>query len=363
MNLTYRYRVKSLGGFLNGQARAVNFVWNHCNEQQKRAVAWGRRWLTAYDLQRLCSGSGEELGLLSSTIDKVCQRYAESRSQHKRPWLRFRGKKSLGWIPLKCDRAKMDGGTFVVGGKRFRLFYSRPIQAGARIAEGSSFAQDARGNWFLNLALELPEAPQREPHAAVGIDLGLKDFAALSTGEKIANPRHYAEGEAALASAQRAGKKRQARNIHARIQNRRRDGLHKLSHRIVRDFDLIAVGNVNAAGLAKTSMAKSVHDASWSAFRAMLAYKSIGNGARYAEVNEAFSTQVCSACGCLPPSRPKGIADLGIREWTCSDCGTIHDRDVNAARNILHLGHQVLAEGVRAGTRRDMPKRQERSRP
>ena len=84
-------------------------------------------------------------------------------------------------------------------------------------------------------------------------------------------------------------------------------------------------------------MAKSVLDAGWSTFRAMLAYKSAG----YVEVDERFTTQTCSSCGALPPERPKGIAGLGMREWCCSDCGATHDRDVNAARNILALGRSA----------------------
>lgn len=347
MKLTYRYRVKNKSGELNRQARAVNFVWNFCNDRQKDAQKWGRRWLTGFDLGKLCSGSSKELRLLSGTIDKVCQRYADSRIQHRRPWLRYRGKRSLGWIPVRAESFHTIGATLKIGSNEFRTFYSRPIPSGAKVCDGSNFAQDARGNWFLNIVLDLPEAPARETRRAVGIDLGLKDLATLSTGEKIAAPRHYAQREAGLAAAQRAGKKRQARNIHASIQNARRDGLHKLSTRIVREFDFIAVGGVDAAKLAKTSMAKSVKDAGWSAFRQMLAYKSIGNGARYEEVNEAFSTQVCSECGCL--GGPKGIADLGIRHWTCAHCGTPHDRDVNAARNILaRSGHRAPAEGIAA---------------
>ena len=347
MKLTYRYRVKNKIGLLNRQARAVNFVWNFCNDRQKDALKWGRRWLSGFDLGKLTAGSSQELGLLASTIEKVCHRYADSRAQHKRPYLRYRGQKSLGWVPIKANYFRHSGDTFTQGGAAFRVFYSRPIPDGAKICDGSSFAQDARGNWFLNVVLELPEAPARETQRAVGIDLGLKDLATFSTGEKIAAPRRYAQRQASLAVAQRAGKKRQVRNIHARIQNARRDGLHKLSHRIVRDFDLIAVGNVNAAGLAKTSMAKSVTDASWSTFRQMLAYKAIRHGARYAEVDEAFSTQVCSECGCL--GGPKGIAGLGIRLWTCAHCGASHDRDVNAARNILaRSGHRAPVEGIAA---------------
>jgi putative transposase len=116
-------------------------------------------------------------------------------------------------------------------------------------------------------------------------------------------------------------------------------------------FDYIAVGNVNAAGLAKTSMATSVLDAGWSSFRGMLKTKSMATGAWYEEVNERFTSQVCSDCGTLPDSRPKGIADLGIRNWTCSACGCAHDRDVNAAINILKkfcfpVGHDRPAVGI-----------------
>jgi len=100
------------------------------------------------------------------------------------------------------------------------------------------------------------------------------------------------------------------------------------------------VGNVNSAGLAKTKFAKSVYDVSWSSIRGMLRYKSIAKGAWYEEVDEKFTTQTCSHCGALPDERPKGIAGLGIRQWTCSGCGTEHDRDVNAAKNI-QMKHSV----------------------
>jgi IS605 OrfB family transposase len=113
--------------------------------------------------------------------------------------------------------------------------------------------------------------------------------------------------------------------------------LHKVSCRIARENSFIAVGNVSASKLAKTRMAKSVLDAGWSNFRNMLRYKASRRGATYCEVDESFTTQTCSACGGLPPERPRGIAGLGVREWRCSSCGVTHDRDVNAARNILAL--------------------------
>jgi putative transposase len=148
-----------------------------------------------------------------------------------------------------------------------------------------------------------------------------------------------------LAVAQRAGNKRRATAIHGHIANARKDFHHKLSTRLAREYAFIAVGNVNAKNLAKTRMAKSVLDAGWSTFRNMLRYKA----ATFAEVDERFTTQTCSQCGALPPERPKGIAGLGIREWDCSECGASHDRDVNAARNILRAARSAAGpvEGSR----------------
>jgi putative transposase len=353
MVLVYRYRVKSLTGLLNGQSRACNFVWNFCNDRQKDALRFSRRWHTGFDLNKLTSGSSKELGLHSGTVNAVCEQYAKSRSQKKRPYLRYRSaKKSLGWVPIKGRDLKREGDAFRFAGNTFRVFNSRALPAG-KIKDGTNFSRDRKGNWFLNIVIDVEAAVvgARQPLRGVGIDPGLKDFATFSTGEKIAAQRIYRGAEQALAVAQRARKKRRVNAIHAQIANRRNDFHHKLSARLVLEFDYIAVGNVNAAALAKTGMAKSVLDAGWSSFRSMLKYKSVKTGAWYEEVNERFTSQVCSNCTALPDSRPKGIADLGIRSWTCSDCRCLHDRDVNSAINILKksnfpVGHDRPAVGI-----------------
>ena len=236
MILVYRYRVKSLNGLLNQQSRAVNYVWNFCNDTQKYALKWGRRWPSGFDLNVLTTGSSKELGIHSGTINAVCEQYAKSRRQHKRPYLRYRGRKSLGWVPLKGRDLKREGNAFRFAGNTFRVFNSRLLPDG-KIKDGTNFSRDRRGNWYLNIVIEIADAKPREIRSGVGIDLGLKDFAALSTGEKITNPRHYRQLEERLGKAQRARKKRLATNIHAKIHNRRRDALHKLSHRLVRQFD------------------------------------------------------------------------------------------------------------------------------
>src|SRR5476649_44600 len=170
MILVYRYRVKSLIGLLNKQSRACNFVWNFCNDRQKDALRFGRRWHTGFDLNKLTQGSSKELGLHSGTINAVCEQYAKSRAQKKRPFLRYRGKKNLGRVPLKGRELKREGDAFRFAGNTFRVFNSRALPEG-KIKDGTNFSQDARGNWFLNIVIE--------------VVLGLKDFASLSTGEKI----------------------------------------------------------------------------------------------------------------------------------------------------------------------------------
>jgi putative transposase len=346
MLLVYRYRIKSLTGLLRSQARSCNFVWSFCNDTQLQALKWNKRWPSGFDLNRLTAGSSKELSLHAGTINAVCEQYAKSRRQKKRPFLRWRGRRSLGWVPLKGRDLKREGEAFRFAGHTFRVFHSRPLPE-SKIKDGTNFSCDARGNWFLNIVVEVAAAEARPVRSGIGIDLGLKDFAALSNGQKIENPQPLRRLAEKLASAQRARKRRQATHLHARIASARRDFHHKLSTRIVREFDYIAVGNVNAAGLAKTRLAKSVLDAGWSSFRHMLRYKATAHGAWYEEVNESFSTRVCSFC--KGKTGPKGVADLGIRSWICSECGVSHDRDINSARNILfRSGHRTPSEGISA---------------
>ncbi|HWX79201.1 MAG TPA: RNA-guided endonuclease TnpB family protein [Steroidobacteraceae bacterium] len=344
MFLVYKYRVKSLHGLLNKRARACNYVWNFCNETQLQALNWNKPWPTGFDLNRLTAGSSKELALHNGSINAVCEQYAKSRNQKHRPLLRWRGRRSLGWVPLKGRDLKRKGDAFRFAGSTFRVFQSRPLPDG-KIRDGTNFSCDARGRWYLNIVVEVPQAEARPERSGIGIDLGIKDFATLSNGEKIENPRYLSQLAGKLASAQRACKTYQAAKIHARIANSRRDFHHKLSTRIIREFDYIAVGNVSAIGLAKTRLAKSVLDVGWSSFRNMLRYKAIAHGARYEEVNEFLSTRVCSSCGC--ETGPKGLAELGIRSWICSECGISHDRDINSALNILfRSGHRTPAEGI-----------------
>src|SRR5690606_12917277 len=124
------------------------------------------------------------------------------------------------------------------------------------------------------------------------------------------------------------------------------DHLHKASTMLVKDNALIIVGDLSAKKLVKTKMAKSVLDTGFSALKTMLKYKCENAGVLFEEVNEAYTTQMCSCCRKISSNSPKGRTGLGIREWQCMECGTLHDRDINSALNILALGHERLAVGI-----------------
>lgn len=348
MTRAYKYRLKDrrLRQHLIAHSKACNAVWNWCVAEHRDATARfiagapRRKWLTSFSLSKQCAGVGSALGIHQQTVQGVCDQFAKSRDLHKRcPKFRasFGQRRALGWVPFQRQSRRVDGNSIIYRGNTFRFFGAkrRPVPESAK---GGAFVEDALGRWWVVFYAEV-EQTGRAADGAVGIDLGLKSLATLSSGEVIENPRHLRQYAERLAVAQRAGNKRRAAAIHAKIGNVRRDFHHKLSTRLAREHALIAVGNVNAKNLAKTKMAKSVLDAGWSTFRTMLAYKA----ATYVLVDERFTTQTCSSCGSLPPERPRGIAGLGIRAWDCSDCGASHDRDVNAALNILRLGRSVAA--------------------
>jgi IS605 OrfB family transposase len=250
-------------------------------------------------------------------------------------------------VPFNQGHVSFDGGALKFRGITYRPMHLSPrLETGMKIGAGS-FNQDGRGHWYINLTIEV-ECADKASIRYVGVDLGLKNLATFSDGGKIVMPSFYRKSEEALATAQRARKTKRARTIHARAANRRKDFLHKASKALASKYGLIVIGDVSPLKLAQTSMAKSVLDAGWSGFKRMISYKAIMHGGRALEVCEHLTTQTCSECGTLPASRPKGIAGLGIRQWECNECGAVHDRDVNAARNIVRLGLETLVEGALA---------------
>jgi putative transposase len=341
----YKLRLRDKHGTeLQRQARAVNYVWNYCNETQRKAAHAEKKWLGYIDLARLTAGSAPLLDIHAHTIQRVCRQYADSRRAQRRPWLRWRGRRSLGWVPFNTGHVSFDGECFVFRGCRYEIMHMRELPGGAIIQAGS-FNADSRGRWYINVPVEVPTAAVASIDK-VGIDLGLASLATLSTGETIKTPKFYRKSEISVATVQRARKTKRARAIHAKVKNRRKDYLHKASAKIAKEFGLIVVGDVSPKKLAQSRFAKSVLDAGWADFKRMLSYKALTHGGSLLEVCERNTSQTCSECGSLPASRPRGIAGLRNRIFRCDDCGAVTDRDVNAARNILAIGLNSLAGGT-----------------
>ncbi|MFE2970279.1 RNA-guided endonuclease InsQ/TnpB family protein [Streptomyces sp. NPDC059340] len=247
-----------------------------------------------------------------------------------------------------------------------RIVWSRPLPEGVSPSTGT-VSQDTAGRWFVSLLCDDPgirHLPATD--AAVGIDAGLEHLLTLSTGEKIANPRHERRDRAALArqqrrlakkekgSANRARARLKVAKIHARIADRRRDTLHKITTRLVRENQTIVIEDLTVHNMVKNHrLARAISDAAWSEFRSMLEYKAQWYGREVIAVDRWFpSSKLCSACGTLQDRMP-----LNVRTWTC-DCGTTHDRDVNAAHNLLAAGLAVTVCGAGVRPQRSTPDRQ-----
>jgi putative transposase len=215
-------------------------------------------------------------------------------------------------------------------------------------------ARDPAGRWFVTFHAELPDlVPLPASGQAVGIDLGLKDFAVLSDGQRIPHPRHMDRHEQRLKRFQRrlarcqkgsANRKKAARKVaraHARVTDARCDFLHKASTDLVRRFDVLAIEDLAVASMVRNrSLASAISRTGWAEFRRQLEYKAQRYGRTVLVADRWFpSSKTCSACEFLLAS-----LDLGTRRWACPKCGTRHDRDINAAKNILAAGLAAVAQ-------------------
>jgi len=326
--------------WLNAAAIEVNQVWNWANATSMDAADRNRRahakCLSGFDLDKLSAGASACFERINSAcIQRINSEYATKRRLAKRLKLRWRvsrgARRSLGWVPFKAANLKRKGVCLRFAGKCVRVF-ERQLLENAKWRDGC-FAQDAVGDWWLCLPIRSEAAHSIATREAVGIDLGVKAIATTSEGESLHAGRwtHFYANK--LASAQRRGHKRQAKRIHRKAARCRADALHKFSRTIVNRYQNIVVGDVSSAKLAKTRMARSVLDSGWGMLKTQLLYKSQQAGRSVQIVSERNTSVTCSSCGSL--SGPRGVNGLIVRSWICSECGDSHDRDVNAARNIL----------------------------
>ncbi|MGW7460679.1 RNA-guided endonuclease InsQ/TnpB family protein [Streptomyces sp. NPDC054797] len=249
------------------------------------------------------------------------------------------------------------------------IVWSRPLPVGAQPST-VTVSRDSAGRWFVSLLCEDIPSPMLATKQAVGIDAGLTALVTLSTGEKVENPKFERRDRARLVKAQRAlsRKERGSANrakarirvarVQGQIADRRRDHLHKLTTRLVRDNQTLVIEDLTVRGMVKNcKLARAITDAAWGELRRMLEYKTAWYGRELIIVDRWFpSSKLCSACGAIAEAMP-----LNIREWTCESCGTTHDRDGNAAMNLLAAGLAVTACGADVRPHRESSSRSGRS--
>jgi len=307
-------------------------------------------WLRDMDSQSL----QQALRDLSSAYQHFFRRVGKG--EKKQGFPKFKSRKTDTPRFRIPQRVTLDG-SFVSVPKigLVRVVLHRPLEG---VTKGATFKQEACGHWYISLVVEQQLAPKvdRLVQTHVGIDVGLKSLAVLSTGEMIDNPRWYRTQRGKLRRAQKAlsRKVKGSRNrgkarlvvarLHQKTRNQRNDFLHKLSTDLIRHHDLVSIEDLNVRGLAKTKLAKSVLDAGWGMFRSMLTYKADRADTHLIVIGRFFpSSKTCGACGLIN-------ADLTLsdRDWTCP-CGVHHDRDLNAARNIDREGLRLFEQIVAAG--------------
>jgi putative transposase len=367
MQLRYNYRLYPTPGQRHALARAfgcARVVFNDGLHARQEAHEAGLPYITDADLSArltVAKGTPERawLGEVSAVV--LQQALADLSAAYRNFFASVKGERKGPKVAAPRFRSRKDHRQAIrfTANARFKVLpngrlrlpkvgdvpvrWSRDLPS---VPSSVTVTMDAAGRHFASFVIEAGDDPLPETAAEIGIDLGLTHFAVLSDGRKVANPRFLRRAERKLRKVQKtlsrkakgSSNRSKARikvaRVHARVAGARRDWLHKESTRIIRESQAVYVEDLCVAGLGRTRLAKSVHDAGWSAFTSMLEYKAKRHGRTFARIGRFEPTsQVCSACGVQDGPKP-----LSVREWACAACGTVHDRDVNAARNIVTAG-------------------------
>jgi putative transposase len=363
------YPTPEQADLLNRTFGSVRYVYNRALAERSRAWTQEQKRITFAGTCRMLTEwkADPETAWLYEVSNVALQQGLQHLQQ---AYVSFWGKRAK-YPHFKSKHKSKASATFTTSGFRYRdgqvtlakmseplaIRWSRPLPEGAEPST-VTVSRDAAGRWHISILAECPVTTLATTTATIGIDAGITSLLTLSTGEKIANPRHERRDRQRLARAQR-GLSRKAKGsanrqkarvkvarVHARIADRRRDHLHKMSTRIIRENQVVIIEDLSVRNMVRNhSLARAISDASWSKVRAMLEYKADWYGRTVVAIDRFYpSSKTCSACGAITAKMP-----LGVREWTCSACGTVHDRDVNAAINIRAAGLAVLAcgDGVR----------------
>jgi len=368
----YKYRfypTPEQADLLNRTFGSVRWVYNRALAERSRAWTQDQRRVNFAETCRMLTAWKADPD--RAWLYEVSNVALQQGLQHlQNAYVNFWGKRAK-YPQFKSKHKSKTSATFTTSGFRYRdgqvtlakmaepldIRWSRPLPDGAEPST-VTVSRDAANRWHISLLVECPVKTLPPLDTAVGIDAGITSLVTLSTGEKVTNPKHERRDRARLAlaqrrlsrkakgSANRAKARGKVARVYARITDRRRDHLHKLATRIIRENQTVIIEDLAVRNMIRNhSLARAISDASWSEFRRQLEYKADWYGRTVIAVDRFYpSSKTCSACGQLAAAMP-----LNIREWTCAACGAAHDRDVNAAKVLQAAGLAVLAcgDGVR----------------
>lgn len=336
------------------------WVYNETLASRKDAWEQARQTLSLYETNKLLTLWKREHQELKNVFSQVLQNVQERvdlafraffrrvKAEEEKPGFpRFRGS---GWYDSFTFKqfgfALLDNGLLLSKIGTIKIILHRPMEG---LVKTLTIQRDRVGNWYACFSCEVEPAHLPFNELAVGIDVGLESFAKLSNGDAIANPRFFRRDEKELAKAQRkfsrterctperAKRRRAVAHIHQRIANRRKDFVHKQSHKLVNRFGCLAFENLNVKNMLQNHyLAKSILDAAWNQLVRYTMYKAESAGRHVVLVDPRNTSKRCSRCGTLVEK------SLSVRVHNCPVCGLVMDRDQNAAINILGLGLQSL---------------------